>query len=148
MKARDIMTKNPRTVTPGTSVRDAARLMKDEDIGVVPVVEADSGAGRLVGMLTDRDIAIRCVAAGKDASKCEVRDLMTASPKTARADDSVDSVMDLMGSEQVRRIPVVDERGALLGIVSQADIVRQANDKKAESTVEKISSPGGKHSRP
>ena len=143
MKAQDIMSTNPRCVTPEQDVREAARIMKDENIGVVPVVEA-SGSKKLVGMLTDRDIAIRVVAEGK--SSAQVREIMSGNPRTAKANDSVDDIMDLMGREQVRRIPVVDDRGELVGIVAQADIVRDAKDeKKAERTIEKISEPGGRH---
>jgi CBS domain-containing protein len=143
MKAQDIMSTNPRCVTPEQDVREAARIMKDENVGVVPVVERD-GSRKLIGMLTDRDIAIRVVAEGK--SSAQVREVMSGNPRTAKADDSVDDVMDLMGREQVRRIPVVDERGELVGIVAQADIVREAMDeKKAERTIEKISEPGGRH---
>ena len=147
MKAQDIMSKNPSTVTPSTRVRQAAQLMKEHDVGIVPVVEEGGADRRLVGLLTDRDIAIRLVAEGRDADLVEVRELMSSSPKTARADDDVATVMDLMGREQIRRVPIVDERGSLVGIVAQADIVLDANDDaKAERTVEKISKPGGKHS--
>ena len=143
MKAQDIMSKDPRCVTPDQDVREAARIMKDENVGVVPVVES-TGSKKLVGMLTDRDIAVRVVAEGKNDAR--VSEVMTGSPRTARVTDSVDDVMDLMGREQVRRIPVVDERGQLVGIVAQADVVREApNDKKAERTIEKISQPGGSH---
>ena len=146
MKAQDIMTKNPRTVTPETSVREAARLMKDEDVGVVPVVDA-GGSRKLVGMLTDRDIALRVVADGKDAATCRVQDVMSSNPRTAKASDDVNDVMSLMGTEQVRRIPVVDDRGELVGIVAQADVVREAkDDRSAERTIAKISEPGGRHS--
>ena len=146
MKAQDIMSKNPATVTPSTRVRQAALVMKKEDVGVVPVVEEGANGKRLVGVLTDRDIAIRLVADGKNPDECEVRELMSANPKTARADDDVAKVMDLMGREQVRRVPIVDERGSLVGIVAQADVVLEANDdKRAERTVERISEKGGKH---
>ncbi|HZO18360.1 MAG TPA: CBS domain-containing protein [Gemmatimonadaceae bacterium] len=140
------MTKRPKCVTPDTTVREAARLMKEQDVGVLPVVDRD-GSDRLVGIVTDRDIAIRHVAEGHDSSSCPVREAMTSNVRTAREDDDVDHVMDLMGKEQVRRIPVVDERGDLVGIVAQADIVRDARDeKKAERTIERISEAGGKHS--
>jgi CBS domain-containing protein len=145
MKAKDIMTRKPKSVTPETTVRDAARLMKDEDVGVLPVVER-TGSDRLIGIVTDRDIAIRHVAEGHDSSSCPVSEAMTSSVRTAREEDDIEAVMDLMGKEQVRRIPVVDERGGLVGIVAQADIVREArDDKKAERTIEKISEQGGKH---
>ena len=146
MKAQDIMAKNPRTVTPQTRIQDAARLMKEEDVGILPVVENESSR-RLVGVVTDRDIALRHVAEGHSSPDCPVREAMSENVRTAKPDDDVDDVMDLMGKEQVRRVPIVDERGSLVGIVAQADIVREAkNDKKAERTVEKISEPSGKHS--
>jgi CBS domain-containing protein len=145
MKAKDIMTKNPKCVTPETSVREAARLMKEQDVGVLPVVDRD-GSDRLVGIVTDRDIAIRHVAEGHDSSSCPVREAMTSNVRTARENDDVNDVMDVMGKEQIRRIPVINERGSLIGIVAQADIVREArDDKKAERTIEKISEAGGRH---
>lgn len=145
MKAQEIMTKNPRTVTPETKLTEAARLMKDEDVGIVPVVEA-GGSRKLVGVVTDRDITVRHVAEGHDSNECPVREAMSSRLVTARADDDIDDVMDTMGREQIRRIPVVDERGELVGIVAQADIAREARDEgKVEDTVEKISKPSGKH---
>ena len=147
MKAQDIMSKNPATVTPSTRIRQAARLMKEQDIGIVPVVEEGGNAKRLVGLLTDRDIAIRLVAEGRDPDTVEVGELMSGNPKTARADDDVSRVMDLMGREQVRRVPIVDERGSLVGIVAQADVALEAkNENKVDDTVERISRPGGRHS--
>jgi CBS domain-containing protein len=145
MKAQDIMAKNPRVVTPETSVREAARLMQTENVGMLPVVRSE-GSKSIVGVVTDRDIAIRHVAEGHGSPDCPVREAMSSSVRTAKPDDSVDDVMKVMGSEQVRRIPIVDERGDLVGIVAQADLVREANDKKAERTVEKISEPSSKHS--
>jgi CBS domain-containing protein len=135
------MTRNPRCVTPETSVREAARIMKEEDIGIVPVTEGETQ--RLVGVVTDRDIALRVVADGRDADT-SVRDVMSAGRiATRRPDDDIDSAMDTMAKEQVRRIPIVDDRGSLVGIVAQADIVLKVrNDKKSEHTIEKISEPG------
>jgi len=147
MKAQDIMSKDPMCVTPETPLVDAARLMKDENIGVVPVVESTANR-RLVGVLTDRDIAIRAVAEGRDGSSTSVGHIMSSDVRTSSPDDSIDDVMELMGREQVRRIPIVDDRGTLVGIVAQADIVIEARDnKKAERTVEKISQPSGKHAQ-
>jgi CBS domain-containing protein len=148
MKISELMSRNPCTVSPDTPVSEAARLMKEEDVGIVPVVERVGGAetrGRLVGVVTDRDIAIRHVAESR-ASDAPVRDVMSGGVKTASPDDSVEQVMELMGREQVRRIPVVDERGSLVGVVSQADLARKATDSvKVEKTVEQISQPGGSH---
>ena len=147
MKAQDIMSKDPMCVTPDTPLVEAARIMKTENIGVVPVVES-TGSKRLVGVLTDRDIAIRAVAEGRDGATTSVGHVMSSDVRTSAASDSVEDVMELMGREQVRRIPIVDESGALVGIIAQADIVIEArNDKKAERTVEKISQPSGKHAQ-
>ena len=147
MKAQDIMAKNPQVVTPQTRIQDAARLMKQEDVGIIPVVESESSR-RLVGVVTDRDIAIRHVAAGHSSADCPVSEAMSTGVRTAKADDDVDDIMDLMGREQVRRVPIVDERGSLVGIVSQADIARKAkDDRKAGETVERISKPSGQHTQ-
>ena len=146
MKAKDIMTKNPSCVTPDTPVRDAAKMMQREDVGMLPVVDA-SDSKRLIGVVTDRDITIRHVAEGHSSPECPVREAMTDRLVTSRPDDDVEDVMEVMGREQIRRIPIVDERGAIVGVIAQADIVREAkDDKKAERTVEKISEPGGRSS--
>ena len=148
MKVSEIMTKNPRTVSPDTPVPEAARVMKEEDVGLVPVVERVGGAetrGRLVGVVTDRDIAVRHVAEGRTGDS-PVSEVMSGGVRTCSPDDSVDDAMELMGREQIRRIPIVDERGSLVGVVAQADLARMAkNDRKVEETVEKISQPGGSH---
>ena len=144
MKAREIMSKTPSVVTPDTSVQDAARMMQTEDVGVLPVVDA-AGSRQLVGLVTDRDIAIRVVAEGRTGAT--VRDAMTSDPKSCKPDDSVRDVMAVMSSEKVRRVPIVDESGAIVGIISQADIVLQGDDKNAEKTIERISKPGGSHSQ-
>ena len=146
MKAKDIMTKDPSCITPETPVSEAAKMMEREDVGMLPIVD-QQGSKRLVGVVTDRDITIRHVGQGHDNPNCPVREAMTERLVTSRPDDDVEQVMELMGREQVRRIPVVDERGSIVGVVAQADIVREAkNDKKAERTVEKISEPGGRSS--
>ena len=145
MKIQDIMSTEPNTVTPDTPITEAARLMKDHNIGMLPVVESE-GSRRLVGVITDRDITIRHVAEGH-LSDCPVREAMTDNVSTCKADENVERVMNLMAQEQVRRIPIVDDRGDLVGVVSQADIVLESGDgKKAEKTVEQISRPYGKHS--
>ena len=141
MKIEEIMTRDPATVTPGSTVRDAAKLMQREDTGILPVVDSE-GTKRLVGVVTDRDIAIRVVAEGRDGDT-RVSDVMTSSRlATLRPDANVDDVMDTMADQQVRRVPIVDDRGTLVGIVAQADVVRKVrDDKKSERTVEKISEP-------
>jgi CBS domain-containing protein len=146
MRVQDVMTRNPAAVTPGATIREAAQLMQREDTGVIPVVE-EQGSKRLVGVVTDRDIAIRVVAEGRDGGT-RVSEVMTSSRlATCTPDDDVDDAMQAMASEQVRRIPIVDDRGTLVGIVAQADIVRKARDTgRAEQTVKQISEPSGKHS--
>lgn len=145
MKVQEVMTRDPLCVTPGDSIRDAAELMKRHGIGIVPVVN-EKGSNRLVGVVTDRDIAIRVVAEGLDGD-ARVSDVMSTDDiATCAADDEVEEAMETMAAEQVRRIPIVDERGALLGILAQADIVRKGgNRERAERTVQRISEPGGKH---
>ena len=143
MKFSELMTSDVEIVAPDDTLHTAARMMADLDTGALPVGEND----RLVGMITDRDITIRAVADGRDIGSATVSDVMSKGTTTAKVSDSVDDVMKVMGREQVRRIPIVDERNELVGIVSQADVVRKASsDTKSEHTVEKISEPGGRHS--
>ena len=143
MRASEIMTANPQTVSPSDSVQQAARIMRDSDVGIVPVVDA-SGDRRLRGVITDRDIAVRCVAEGKDIS-CRVGDMMSGDLVTVRPDDDVNQVMERMKSEQVRRIPVVDDNNCLVGIIAQADLALEGgNDRAVGDVVEKISEPSRK----
>ena len=147
MQVRDVMTKDPACGTPAATIREAAQLMQRENVGIVPVVE-EAGTKRLVGVVTDRDIAIRVVAEGRDGGT-RVRDVMSANRiRTCTPDDDVDDAMEVMADEQVRRIPIVDDRGTLVGIVAQADIVRKTRDEdKAGNIVKEISQPGGRHSQ-
>lgn len=117
--------------------------MLEENIGIVPVVEGQ----RLVGVVTDRDLALRVVAKGRDG-QTPVREVMSSDRlATCGPDDDIRRAMDTMASEQVRRIPIVDDRGSLVGILAQADVVIKAkDDRQAEETVERISAPGGPHS--
>jgi CBS domain-containing protein len=141
MKARDIMTADPETVTSSDSIQTAARIMRDSDVGIVPVVD-DEDSRRLRGVITDRDIAVRCIAEGRDGN-CRVSDLMSGDLVTARPDDDVSKVMDRMKAEQVRRIPVVDDNDRLVGIIAQADLALDGpSDKAVGDVVEKISEPG------
>lgn len=141
MRARDIMSKSPVCVTAATPLDEAARLMKNENVGMLPVVD-ENRSSKLIGVVTDRDITLRHVAEGHSGSSCQVREAMTERVTTCRPDDDVDDVMTVMGKEQVRRIPIVDERGTLVGVVSQADVAVRADDVKAAGrTVEAISKP-------
>ena len=140
-KARDVMTSNPRVVTANDSISRAAEIMRDSDVGVVPVVE-DSGSMRLAGLVTDRDIAIRVVAQGRDGN-VNVREVMSSGLATVSPDDDLDRVTELMAKEQVRRIPVCEDN-RLVGIIAQADVARETSDRKTGDVVEKISAPGRK----
>ncbi len=142
MKARELMTKDPVVVTPEEPVTRAAQIMRDENVGAVPVVD-DRGSMRLRGVITDRDIAVRHVAEAH-SSNCRVSDELTAGPlKTVTPETDADEVMELMKREQVRRVPVVQgER--LVGIIAQADIAHGENPNAVGKVVERISEPGQK----
>ncbi len=131
---RDVMTSNPRAVDPGTTAQEAARLMKSENVGSIPVVEGD----RLAGIVTDRDLALGIVAGGKslDTSVGEIasRNLVTIDPE-----QSVEEAARLMGEHQLRRLPVVEEDGKLVGIVAQADVAQAGHDALTGEAVQKIS---------
>ena len=132
---QDLMTSNPKTIESGSSVTEAAKLMRDEDTGIIPIVEGD----RLVGTITDRDIAIRVVAEGKDPQATTVgeiasRDLITVDPQ-----QDLDEALRLMAQHQVRRLPVVEEDGKLVGILAQADVAREATAEQTGRVVEEIS---------
>lgn len=125
MTCEDVMTPSPTYCHPQHTAVEAAELMLREDIGLVPVVAENDT--RLIGVLTDRDIVLKVVAAGRDPRTTAVSEVMTAEPVACLPQESIESVMELMASRQVRRIPVVDPRGSILGIVSQADIATRVS---------------------
>jgi CBS domain-containing protein len=133
MNIRDVMTSNPRTVSPEDTIQNAARIMRDEDTGVVPVVDN----GRAVGVVTDRDIVIRAVADGQ--LNRAVRDIVSGDVITATPDMSTNEAAELMSEHQVRRLPVV-ENERLVGIVSIGDLaVKGGNDKRVGDALQGIS---------
>ena len=132
---RDAMTVNPRTVNMKDSVVEAAHIMEKEDVGSVPVVDTDN---ILVGMITDRDIALRVVAAGKDPRSTAAGDVATKEVSPTYPDASLDQALSQMAQRQVRRLPVI-ENDRVVGILAQADIVHEVRDKKAGQLVEEIS---------
>ena len=135
MRVSEIMTKNVRTATPGATLRDVAVMMRDGDMGAVPVVDA----GKLIGILTDRDIVVRAIADGKDADT-KVVDAMTTELFTVSPDDFVFEAVRLMGDKQVRRVPVVNADGALAGIIAMADVALETEDEyQIAETLEEIS---------
>ena len=131
----DLMTSNPSTIEPDKTVADAAKLMRDEDAGLIPIVEGK----KLAGTITDRDIAIRVVAEGKDQQSTTVRDVMTSRLVTVDPDQDLDEALRLMAEHQVRRLPVVEEDGKLVGIVAQADIAKHTSDEQTGEVVQQIS---------
>lgn len=138
MKVKDIATKETYCASPTMNLTEIATMMKRHGIGAVPVCEGD----RLVGMITDRDIVISCVAASMDASACPAREFMTSKPVTIAPDVDVNEAARIMSKEQVRRLPVV-EKGRLVGMLSLGDIAMalQGNDRLVAETLRKISTP-------
>lgn len=120
MRVRDVMARNPVAVETAEPVAAAARLMRERNIGSIPVQDA---RGRLAGMLTDRDIVLRCVAAGRDAASLRVEEIMSTGAVTASPGEDVTAALSRMKSEQVRRLPVV-EGETLVGMLSLADVAR------------------------
>ena len=142
MQAKEIMSSDPQCCTPEDTLRDAARMMADNDCGCLPVVE-DKAGKRVIGVLTDRDIAIRGVARGKTPDS-KVNDVMSPAPACCSAEDDVEVVEKIMIDKQVRRVPVVDADGRVVGMIAQADLARDnraASDREVGRIVEKISEP-------
>ena len=131
----ELMTPNPRTIDQDKPVSDAAKMMRDEDVGLAPIVDGD----KLVGTVTDRDIAIRIVAEGKDPQTTKVMEIASRELITIDPQQDLDEAMKLMARHQVRRLPVVEEDGKLIGVVAQADIAQHASGKKIGEVVEHIS---------
>ncbi len=132
---RELMTVKPRTVKVGDTVVDAAKLMRGEDTGIAPVVDG----GRLVGVVTDRDIAIRVVAEGRDPQATKVEEIASQNLVTIDPQQDLDGALRLMAQHQVRRLPVVEEDGKLVGVVAQADVARHADAARTGEVVEEIS---------
>jgi CBS domain-containing protein len=135
--ARDIMTSSPRSVRPDASLREVARIMRDENTGIVPVCEAD---GRLLGVVTDRDIVMRTLASEESPAEATARDVMTDDVEAVTPDENLHDVVHLMGEHQVRRIPVVERDDRLVGIISMADVATRADyDEDLQDALEEIS---------
>ena len=137
---RDLMTSNVETVGPDHTAKDAAVLMQSADTGSIPVCDGD----KVIGMITDRDIAVRGVAAGKGPD-CSVRDLMTGDVVCARDSDDAAAVARQMSEAQVRRLPVLDADDKLVGMVSLGDLSREADQAAASQALEGVSAKGGQH---
>jgi CBS domain-containing protein len=140
MKISEVMTRDVKTVRPDQTAKDAAGFMLSEDAGSMPVSED----GRLIGMITDRDIAVRGVAKGHGPDT-PVRELMTDDIICAREMDDVEEVATKMSRAQVRRMPVLDSSDRICGIVSLGDLSREADRQSADEALQGVSAPGSKH---
>ena len=136
-KLKDLMSRDVQVISPDMTIRDAARKMRDGDFGMMPVGEDD----RLIGTISDRDIAIRAVAEGKDAGT-SVRDVMSEGVAWAYEDDSVEEAAKIMSERQVRRLPVVDRNKRLVGIVALGDFAVESSEiRPAAQALSEISKP-------
>ena len=134
--ARDVMTRSPKSVRPTDSIQQIAQLMVDEDTGIIPVVEN----GRLMGVVTDRDIVCRLVASGTDLKTAKASEVMTSEVECVTEGDSLQEVLQLMGQHQIRRVAVVAKDDRLVGIISMADLAREADvDESLQDAFEEIS---------
>ena len=136
MKAREIMTPNPAQVNPTDTLERVSQLMAEHDCGCIPVVNGD-GQRSVVGVITDRDIAVRAVAKGRPGTTM-VSDIMTPDPQCCTPDDDIDRVERVMSDAQVRRVVVVDGGNEVVGIIAQADLARAARRKQEPSPVEMV----------
>jgi CBS domain-containing protein len=140
-KCSDVMTEEVVYSVPGDLVTRVAQLMKTEDIGPVLIVDNEESR-KLVGIVTDRDLALKVVADGRDPNTTTVEDVMTRKLITCRADDDVESALKAMAQYQLRRIPVVDDNMTLIGIISQADVATRVGEpEKTAEVVKEISEP-------
>src|SRR4051812_48956695 len=139
---RDVMTSNPCTIDAEKSVAYAAKMMLEEDVGLAPIVEGD----KLIGMLTDRDIATRVAAEGRDPDHVKVREVASTQLVTIDPQQDLDEALRIMAKHQIRRLPVVEANGRLVGVVAQADIAREGDDEETGRLVEQISESGGQMS--
>jgi len=136
MNVREMMTTNVATAEPDSTLEEVATMMKDEYVGAIPVVDDDE----LIGIITDRDIVVRCIAEGKDPSECEAEEIVSEDLETVSPDDDVRRAAEIMQRKQIRRLPVCDEDGKLVGMLSLGDIaVKQSNDGVSGETLEQVS---------
>jgi CBS domain-containing protein len=140
MKVSEVMTRDVQTIRPDQPVQQAASFMLSADAGSIPVIDGE----RLIGMITDRDIAVRGIAKGYGPDT-PVRELMTDDVICARDSDDIEDVASKMSEAQVRRLPVIDENQRLCGIVSLGDLSREADDDCASEALEGVSESGGSH---
>ncbi|NMO22145.1 CBS domain-containing protein [Pyxidicoccus fallax] len=137
--ASDVMSRGMKTVLPEQTLREVARLMREENVGIVPVTDMQ---GRLLGVVTDRDLVVRAMSEDRQPSQVRVSDIMSSEDlEVATPDDSIHDLIELMGRKQVRRIPVVERDNRLVGIIAMADIATRAEfDEELQEALERISS--------
>lgn len=141
MNCHEVMTKDPICCEALASAAQAAQLMQTHDVGSIPVVENDSNK-RLIGIVTDRDLALRVVGESRNADTTQVAEVMTRNPVTCSPDDKLNDALMSMSQYQLRRMPVVDASGQIVGIIAQADVaLRTDNEYKTGQLVEEISKP-------
>ena len=141
MTSAEVMTPAPQCCQSDHTAADAAEIMRRSDVGLVPIV-TDETPVRLIGVVTDRDLALKVVAEGRDPRSTALSDVMTPDPVACSPEATIESVMDLMATHQIRRVPIVDAAGTLVGIVAQADIAtRLANPTETGQVVQAISEP-------
>jgi CBS domain-containing protein len=139
------MTRDVATVFPDDSVQYATRIMRDEDCGALPVVDS---RGRMIGMITDRDVAVRLVADGYDATHAIVADCMTDEVFACHVNDPLRGCMDVMSRHQIRRLPILNDRDQVIGIVSQGDLSRHAADSRGQAERHEFTETMGAVSEP
>ncbi len=142
MKVRDMMTKKPECATPDMDLQKVAKMMADRNVGAIPVVE-NKDNHKIIGMVTDRDIATRAVAKGKNPAQMTAKDIMSTPVATVNQEDDVEDVARMMEKMMVRRIPVVDANGNICGMVAQADIALKATD-HTKDVVQSVSKPSNR----
>lgn len=138
MDVRSVMTPDPATCQVTSPLREVARLMLENDCGLVPVIDEQ---GRAVGTVTDRDIALRVVAEGRDPAQCTAQDCMTSPVASVNIESSLTEATELMESEQIRRVLVIDQDGRLCGVIAQADVALSGRDRKTAELVKHVSEP-------
>jgi CBS domain-containing protein len=145
MKVKKAMTKDVKCCTPFDTIVDVARMMRTNDVGAIPVIH-DKRSRELAGIITDRDITCRVTAAGKAPGSVRVQKVMTRKPVACHVEDTLDEAALQMQKHRVRRLPVVDDEGSIVGIIAQGDIARHLQAAKVGRTVAKISTPWrGRH---
>jgi len=149
MRIRHVMTKDPSCCVPSDSAVRAAKIMREERAGIVPIIENEQSQ-RIIGVVTDRDLCMNVVAEGRDPATVTVQECMTTKVVTCSPDDSIEKVTELMRENQIRRVPVVNDGGELQGIVALADVVERGNVKTTQTheTLKQVSAPTDVPSKP